>query len=211
MLQAEILDLKTDFDSKATGVVLESKIDTGRGPVATIIITSGTLKKGDFFVSGLKWGKIRAIIDDKGKNNEFATPSTPIEILGINGAAKAGDDFIVLDTEKDAKSLSENRAQERKEGKNPLTFATQESAFSDKAADELNLIIKSDVHGSSEAIKNAINQIKHEEVKPKIILADIGMVTETDINLAKASKATLIAFNVKPSKRGKKTCRKRKY
>ena len=204
ILQSEILDLKTDFDSKATGVVLESKIDIGRGPVATIIVTSGTLKKGDFFVSGLKWGKIRAIINDKGVNNEFALPSTPIEILGINGAAKAGDDFIVLDTEKDAKSLSESRSQETKDGKNPLTFATQESAFSDKAADELNLIIKSDVHGSSEAIKNAINQIKHEEVKPKIILADIGMVTETDVNLAKASKATLIAFNVKPSKEAKK-------
>ena len=189
ILQAEILDLKTDFDSKATGVVLESKIDTGRGPVASIIITSGNLKKGDFFVSGLKWGKIRAIINDKGKNIENALPSTPIEILGMNGAAKAGDDFIVLDNEKDAKSLSENRAKESKEGKNPLTFATQESAFSDKSADELNLIIKSDVHGSSEAIKNAVNQIKHDEVKPKIILSDIGMVTETDVNLAKASKA----------------------
>ena len=204
ILQAEILDLKTDFESKATGAVLESKIDTGRGPVATIIITSGTLKKGDFFVSGLKWGKIRAIINDKGKNIDFALPSTPVEILGINGAAKAGDDFIVLDSEKDAKSLSANRAQEKNEGKNPLTFATQDSAFSNKAADELNLIIKADVHGSSEAIKNAINQIKHEEVKPKIILADIGMVTETDVNLAKASKATLIAFNVKPSKEAKK-------
>ena len=203
-LQAEILDLKTDFESKATGIVLESKIDIGRGPVATIIITSGTLKKGDFFVSGLRWGKVRAIINDKGENINEASPSTPVEILGINGAAKAGDDFIVLDNEKEAKNLSENRAQEGKEDKNPLTFATQDSAFSDKSADELNLIIKSDVHGSSEAIKNAINQIKHEEVKPKIILADIGMVTETDVSLAKASNAVLIAFNVKPSKEAKK-------
>ena len=203
-LQAEILDLKTDFESKATGIVLESKIDIGRGPVATIIITSGTLKKGDFFVSGLRWGKVRAIINDKGENINEASPSTPVEILGINGAAKAGDDFIVLDNEKEAKNLSENRAQEGKEDKNPLTFATQDSAFSDKSADELNLIIKSDVHGSSEAIKNAINQIKHEEVEPKIILADIGMVTETDVSLAKASNAVLIAFNVKPSKEAKK-------
>ncbi len=204
ILQAEILDLKTDFDSKATGIVLESKIDTGRGPVATIIVTTGTLKKGDFFVSGLKWGKIRAIINDKGQSINEALPSTPVEILGINGAAKAGDDFIVLDNEKEAKSLSENRAEEKRETKNPLTFATQESAFSDKSSEELNLIIKSDVHGSSEAIKNAINQIKHEEVKPKIILADIGMVTETDVTLAKASNAVLIAFNVKPSKEAKK-------
>jgi translation initiation factor IF-2 len=203
-LQAEILDLKTDFESKATGVVLESKIDVGRGPVATVIVTSGTLKKGDFFVSGLKWGKVRAIINDKGKNIDEAPPSTPIEILGINGAAKSGDDFIVLDSEKEAKTLSENRAVESKDGKNPLSFASQESAFSDKSAEELNLIIKSDVHGSSEAIKNAITQIKHEEVKPKIILADIGMVTETDVTLAKASNAVLIAFNVKPSKEAKK-------
>ena len=204
ILQAEILDLKTDFESKATGIVLESKIDVGRGPVATIIVTTGTLKKGDFFVSGLKWGKIRAIINDKGKNISEALPSAPVEILGINGAAKAGDDFIVLSNEKEAKLLSENRAQESKDGKNPLTFATQDSAFSDKSAEELNLIIKSDVHGSSEAIKNAISQIKHDEVKPKIILADIGMVTETDVSLAKASNAALIAFNVKPSKEAKK-------
>ena len=204
ILQAEILDLKTDFDSKATGVVLESKIDVGRGPVATIIVTTGTLKKGDFFVSGLKWGKVRAIINDKGNNIDQAFPSTPVEILGINGAAKSGDDFIVLDNEKEAKSLSQNRAEEAKEGKNPLSFATQESAFTDKSAEELNLIIKSDVHGSSEAIKNAITQIKHEEVKPKIILSDIGMVTETDVTLAKASNAVLIAFNVKPSKEAKK-------
>jgi translation initiation factor IF-2 len=204
ILQAEILDLKTDFDCKATGIVLESKIDIGRGPVATIIVTTGTLKKGDFFVSGLKWGKVRAIINDKGKNINEASPSTPIEILGINGAAKAGDDFIVFDTEKEAKTLSENRAQESKEGKNPLTFATQDSAFTDTSSEELNLIIKSDVHGSSEAIKNAISQIKHDEVKPKIILSDIGMVTETDVTLAKASNAVLIAFNVKPSKEAKK-------
>tara|TARA_B100000795_G_scaffold45169_1_gene29680 strand:+ start:489 stop:2708 length:2220 start_codon:yes stop_codon:yes gene_type:complete len=204
VLQAEILDLKTDFESKATGIVLESKIDVGRGPVATIIVTTGTLKKGDFFVSGLRWGKVRAIINDKGKNVNEAYPSTPVEILGINGAAKAGDDFIVLDSEKEVKTLSENRAEESKDGKIPLTFATQDSAFSDKLAEELNLIIKSDVHGSSEAIKNAIGQIKHDEVKPKIILSDIGMVTETDVTLAKASNAVLIAFNVKPSKEAKK-------
>ncbi len=204
ILQAEILDLKTDYESKATGIVLESKIDVGRGPVANIIVTTGTLKRGDFFVSGLKWGKVRAIINDKGHNINEALPSTPVEILGINGAAKAGDDFIVLDSEKEAKTLSENRAQESNDGKNPLTFATQDSAFSDKSTEELNLIIKSDVHGSSEAIKNAISQIKHDEVKPKIILADIGMITETDVTLAKASNAVLIAFNVKPSKEAKK-------
>ena len=204
ILQAEILDLKTDYDSKATGIVLESKIDAGRGPVVSIVVTTGTLKKGDFFVSGLKWGKIRAIINDKGQNINEAYPSTPVEVLGINGASKAGDDFIVFENEKEVKTLSETRAQEKKEGQNPLTFATQESAFSNNLSKELNMIIKSDVHGSSEAIKNAISQIKHDEVKAKIILADIGMVTETDVTLAKASNALLIAFNVKPSKEAKK-------
>ena len=204
ILQAEILDLKTDYESKATGIVLESKIDIGRGPVANIIVTTGMLKKGDFFVSGLKWGKVRAIIDDKGQNINQASPSTPVEILGINGASKAGDDFIVLETEKEAKTLSENRAQEKKDGNNPISLTTQESAFSKNSSKELNMIIKSDVHGSSEAIKNAISQITHDEVKPKIILADIGMVTETDVTLAKASNAILIAFNVKPSKEAKK-------
>jgi len=210
ILQAEILDLKTDFESKATAVVLESKIDIGRGPVANIIITSGTLKKGDYFVSGLQWGKVRAIINDQGKNIEISLPASPIEILGINGAAKSGDDFLVVDTEKEAKSLCDARLQEVKDGKNPLNVVTQESAFNDSVSEELNIIVKSDVHGSSEAIKGAISQIKHEEVKPNIILSDIGMITETDVTLAKASKAVLIAFNVKPTKEAKLLAEKEK-
>ncbi len=210
ILQAELLDLKTDFETEAKGIVLESKIDIGRGPIANVIVTAGTLKKGDFFVSGLKWGKVRAIINDQGKNIEQAEPATPVEILGINGAAKAGDDFIVLDSEKEAKSLCDARIQESKDGKNSLTFVTQDSAFKDTASEELNIIVKSDVHGSSEAIKNAINQIKNDEVKPKILLSDIGMVTETDVTLAKASNAVLIAFNVKPSKEAKKRAEQEK-
>ncbi len=210
ILQAELLDLKTDFETGAKGIVLESKIDIGRGPIANVIVTVGTLKKGDFFVSGLQWGKVRAIINDQGKNIAQAEPATPVEILGINGAAKAGDDFIVLDSEKEAKSLCDGRIQESKDGKNPLTFVTQDSAFKDATSEELNIIVKSDVHGSSEAIKNAINQIKHDEVKPKILLSDIGMVTETDVTLAKASNAVLIAFNVKPSKEAKKRAEQEK-
>ena len=210
ILQAEILDLKTDFETDAKGVVLESKIDIGRGPIANVIVTAGTLKKGDYFVSGLKWGKVRAIINDQGKQIENAEPATPIEILGINGAAKSGDDFIVLKSEKEAKSLSDGRIQEAKDSKNPLSFVTQDSAFKDTISQELNIIIKSDVHGSSEAIKNAINQIKSDEVKPKILLSDIGMVTETDVSLAKASSAVIIAFNVKPSKEAKKRAEQEK-
>ena len=210
LLQSEILDLKTDYETKATGVVLESKIDVGRGPIATVIITSGTLKKEDFFVSGLKWGRIRALINDLGQSVDKAFPASPVEILGINGASKSGDDFLVIENEKEAKTLSEAREQERKDGRNPLTFVTQDSAFKDKLSEELNIIIKSDVHGSSEAIKNAINQIKHDEVKPKIVLSDIGMVTETDISLAKASNAVLIAFNVKPSREAKQMAEQEK-
>ena len=153
---------------------------------------------------------MRAIINDLGKNVDEASPASPVEVLGINGASKSGDDFLVLDNEKEAKSLCDARIQESKIGKNPLNFATQESAFKDKISEELNIIIKSDVHGSSEAIKNAIIQIKHDEIKPKIILSDIGMVTETDVSLAKASKALLIAFNVKPTKEAKKLAEQEK-
>ena len=207
-MQAELLDLKTDFDTEAKAIVLESKIDIGRGPVANIVITSGNLKKGDYFVSGKKWGKVRAIINDQGKNIEMADPSTPVEILGINGASNAGDDFIVFPSEKEAKSLAEARVNEAKEGNNKLSFATKDNAFSEKIAEELNIIIKSDVHGSAEAIKFAISNIEHDEVKAKILLSDIGMVTETDITLAKASNAVVVAFNVKPSKEAKKMSEK---
>ncbi len=204
ILQSELLDLNTDYESHSKGIVLESKIDIGRGPIVNVILTSGTLKKGDFFVSGLKWGKVRAIVNDQGKNLDIAEPSTPIEILGINGPAKSGDDFFVLENEKEAKSLCDARIQEFKEGKNPVTIMNQDFAFNDKKSEDLNIIIKSDVHGSAEAIKSAISQIKHDEVKPKIILSDIGMITETDVNLSKASNALLIAFNVKPTKEAKK-------
>ena len=210
LLQAELLDLKTDFETNAKGIVLESKIDIGRGPVANIVITAGTLKKGDYFVSGLKWGKVRAIINDQGRNIEIAEPATPTEIIGINGPAKSGDDFIVLSNEKEAKSLCEARVEESKDDKIPLNFVTQDSAFQNSILEELNIIIKSDVHGSSEAIKNALDQIKHDEVKPKILLSDIGMVTETDVTLAKASNAVIVAFNVKPSKEAKKRAEQEK-
>ena len=203
-LQSELLDLKTEYDTNAKGIVLESKIETGRGPIVNIIITSGTLKKGDYFVSGLKWGKVRAIVNDQGRNIDLAEPSTPVEILGVNGATKAGDDFVVLDNEKEAKSICDERIQDAKDGKSPITLINQELAFKDKVSEELNIIIKSDVQGSSEAIKTAISAIKHEEVKPKIILSDVGMVTETDVTLAKASNAILLAFNVKPTKEAKK-------
>ena len=204
LLQAELLDLKADDSLKATGIVLESKIDIGRGPIATIVIMSGMLKKGDYFVSGINWGKARALINDKGENIDKALPSMPIELLGINKVPKAGDDFVVVENEKEAKEIYEYRNGNLKSEKNILQFATQESAFKDQTTKELNIIVKSDVHGSSEAIKNAILNINHEEIKAKIIHSDVGMITETDVTLAKASNALLIAFNIKPSKEAKK-------
>ena len=204
LLQAELLDLKADHNGKASGVILESKIDVGRGPISTVIIINGTLKKGDYFVSGSTWGKIRALINDKGATIEQAIPSTPVEILGMNGPAKAGDDFIVVENESKAKEINAYRKENLQSEKSSLVFATQDSAFKDNKIKELNIIIKSDVQGSSEAIKTAILNIKNEEVLPKIIHSDIGLITETDVSLARASNAVLIAFNVKPSKEAKK-------
>ena len=204
LLQAELLDLKADHNGKASGVILESKIDVGRGPIATVIIINGTLKKGDYFVSGATWGKIRALINDKNTTIEQAIPSTPVEILGMNNSVKAGDDFIVVENESKAKEINAYRKENLQSEKNPLTFATQASAFKDNKIKELNIIVKSDVQGSSEAIDTAILNIKNEEVLPKIIHSDIGLITETDVSLAKASNAVLIAFNVKPSKEAKK-------
>ena len=204
LLQAELLDLKADYKGKASGVILESKIDTGRGPISTVIVINGTLKKGDYFVSGPTWGKIRALINDKGTTIEKAIPSTPVEILGMDGPAKAGDDFIVVENESKAKEINVYRKEKLKSEKNSLVFVTQDSAFKDNQIKELNIIIKSDVQGSSEAIKNAILNIKNEEVLPKIIHSAIGLITETDVSLARASNAVLIAFNVKPSKEAKR-------
>ncbi len=204
MLQAELLDLKADYKGKASGVILESKIDTGRGPISTVIVINGTLKKGDYFVSGPTWGKIRALINDKGTTIEKAIPSTPVEILGMDGPAKAGDDFIVVENESKAKEINVYRKEKLKSEKNSLVFVTQDSAFKDNQIKELNIIIKSDVQGSSEAIKNAILNIKNEEVLPKIIHSATGLITETDVSLARASNAVLIAFNVKPSKEAKR-------
>mgnify|MGYP001223144845 CR=1 FL=1 len=205
ILQADLLDLKADYESSATGVILESRIDKGKGPVSTVLVTNGSLKKGDFFVSGNTWGKIRAMINDENQTVDVALPSTPVEILGMNNSALAGDDFVVVETEDKAKEINEYRIGHTKSKKAPVIAANKESAFDvDSTPKELSIIIKSDVHGSSEALKNAIEKITHPEVTPKIILSNIGVITETDVTLAKASDAVLIGFNVRPNKEAKK-------
>ena len=205
ILQSDLLDIKADFEKYASGVILESRIDKGKGPVSTVLVMNGSLKKGNFFVSGNTWGKIRAMINDEGKNIESASPSTPVEILGMNSSAFAGDDFVVVDSEDKAKEINKYRIEDNKLKKGSLISVNKESAFSDATTpEELAIIIKSDVHGSSEAIKTAIEKIKHPEVNPKIILSNIGVVTETDVTLAKTSNALVIGFNVRPNKEAKK-------
>ena len=204
-LQADLLDLKADFSTNASGVILESRIDKGKGPVSTVLIINGSLKSGNFFVSGNTWGKIRAMINDENQNIDLAIPSTPVEILGMNNSAFAGDDFIVVDSEEKAKEINDYRVKHSKSKQEPLTTSNKESTFDDsESPKELPIIIKSDVQGSSEALKNAIEKIKHAEVTPKIILSNIGVITETDVTLAKASSAILVGFNVKPNKEAKK-------
>jgi len=203
LLQSEILDLSASFSGPATGVVIESKIDKGKGPVSTVLITNGLLKKADYFVCGNTYGKIRAMIDHEGKIVDEALPSMPVEILGMNESVFAGAEFAVTENEEKAKEISEF---------NKINSVTVKKVVKDKTSifenqnnkEELNIITKSDVQGSSEALKNAINKIEHPEVKANIILSDIGMISESDVSLAKASNALLIGFNVKPNNQAKR-------
>ena len=202
-LQSEILDLSASFSGPATGIVIESKIDKGKGPVSTILITNGILKKADYFVCGNTYGKIRAMINYEGKIINEASPSMPVEILGMNESVFAGAEFVVTENENKAKEIAEFY----KSGSIPVkpVIVDKTSIFENQnTKEELDIIIKSDVQGSSEALKNAINKIEHPEVKANIILADIGMINESDVSLAKASNALLIGFNVKPNNQAKK-------
>jgi translation initiation factor IF-2 len=209
LLQSEILDLNASYSDKAKGVVIESKIDKGKGPVSTVLINNGKLKRGDHFICGETWGKIRAMINHEGKPVDEALPSMPVEILGMNSSAYAGAEFIVTKDEDEAKELNEFRKNNLNKNKSLVKDKT--TLFDDtKNKDELNIIIKSDVQGSSEALKMAITKIEHKEVEAKIILSDIGMVNETDVSLAKASNAILIGFNVKPSREAKKLAEEQK-
>ena len=209
LLQADILDLKASYSDKARGVVIESKIDKGKGPVSTILISNGKLKKGNFFVCGDTWGKIRAMINYEGKNIEEALPSMPVEILGMNNSAYAGAEFFVTESEDEAKKMTELR--KNNSNNNATLSKDKRTLFEDKKEkEELNIIIKSDVQGSSEALKMAVDKIEHNEVKANIILSDIGMINETDVSLAKASKAILIGFNVKPNREAKKLAENQK-
>jgi len=209
LLQSEILDLKASYSDKARGVVIESKIDKGKGPVSTILVSNGKLKRGDYFICGDTWGKVRAMITYEGKMVDEALPSMPVEILGMNTSAYAGAEFMVTKSELEAKEMSKFR--KNNSAQNKVLAKDKTTLFENKnEKDELNIIIKSDVQGSSEALKMAINKIEHKEVQAKIILSDIGMINETDVSLAKASNAVLIEFNVKPNREAKKLAEEQK-
>ena len=206
LLQSEILDMKADPSIAAAGVVVESRLDKGRGPVSTVLIAKGTLKKGDLFVSGASNGKVRAIYNYKGDLINEAGPSTPVEIVGFQGAPNAGDDFVVVENDSKVEEIVEYRQQEIKNKKLAGNKKTDIFGESDPE-EEYNIILKTDVNGSLEALANAIEKIKIENIKTKIILSAVGPITETDVTLAKASNAILLGFNIRPNKEAKDLAR----
>ena len=203
MLQAEILELRANPERAAEGAVIESKLDRGRGPVATVLVQKGTLRQGEIVVAGAEWGKIRAMLDDKGQQVKIAGPSTPVEILGLSSVPAAGEPFVAVESESRAREISEFRQSKlRAKHAAGATAArgTLEEMLARAVAGELKevaLVIKADVQGSSEAIQGAVQKLSHEEVKVRVLLAGVGQITESDIQLAKASDAVVVAFNVR--------------
>jgi len=203
LLQSEMMELKANPDKPARGHVIESKLDSGRGSVATILVQEGTLKNGNSIVCGLHYGKVRAMLDDKGHLLENAPPSTPVEVLGLNGVPDAGEELIVIDDEKDAKQVSEYRIQkQRSKELAKSSRLSLEGLFEQMQKNEvkdLNLIIKADVHGTIEALKESLLKLSGDEVKIKVVHSATGTINESDISLAAVSNAIIIGFNVRPA------------
>ena len=201
LLQAEMLELKAIETGPASGVVIESRLDKGRGPIATILIQSGTINKGDIIVSGQEFGRVRALITDNGKNITSAGPSTPLEVLGLSGTPNAGDEMIVVPDEKKAREVTLFRQGKFRESKiaeqQALKLENVMSQMEEGEIASLNILIKADVQGSAEALADAVLRLSNEEVKVSIISSGVGGITESDINLAMASKGIVIGFNVR--------------
>ncbi|MDA0702053.1 MAG: translation initiation factor IF-2 [Proteobacteria bacterium] len=201
LLQAELLELKANPDRDAMGVVVESKIETGRGPVATVLIQRGTLRVGDIFVAGAEWGRVRALLDDRGKPIDEARPSTPVEVLGLQGSPEAGDDFSVVENEARAREISAFRQRRARDERVALgqraTVDDMFSAIGEAKVETVAVIIKSDVQGSAEAIKAALDRLGTEEVAVTVLHAGVGAINESDVTLAKASNALIVGFNVR--------------
>jgi translation initiation factor IF-2 len=202
-LQSEVLELKANPDKLAFGHVVEAKIDTGRGPVATVLVQDGTLRNGDPVVCGVHFGKIRAMLDDKGVQVESAGPSIPVEILGLSGVPVAGDEMIALDDERSARQVSMHRVQRQRSVElaqtNRLSLENLFEQMQQGEVKDLNLIIKADVHGSIEALTEALTKLSNEEVKVNVVHSATGTVTESDIPLASVSNAIIFGFNVRPT------------
>ena len=200
-VQAELLELKARPDRPAEGAVVEAKLDIGRGPVATVLIERGTLKRGDVFVVGSQTGKVRALIDDKGKQVKEAGPSTPVEVLGISGVPSAGDKLTVVENEGRAREVAAYRAEQQKLKRTTQVPTSLENMFSAAAnsAVEFPVLVKADVQGSTEAIVQALNKLSNDDIKVRILHSGVGAITESDVTLAGASKAPIIGFNVRPN------------
>ena len=201
-LQAEILELKANPGRAAQGAVIEAQLDVGRGPVATVLIQNGTLRRGDIFVVGEQWGKVRALVNDQGERVNEAGPSVPVEVLGLNGAPQAGDVLNVVGTEAQAREIAEYREAQAKDKRAAAGAATtldqmMAKAKEDRGVSELPILIKADVQGSAEALVQAMEKIGNEEVRVRILHSGVGAITESDITLAEASKAPVIGFNVR--------------
>lgn len=199
-LQADILELNANPNRAAAGIVIEAQLDKGRGPVATVLVKKGTLKQGDVFVSGAVFGKVRALINDRGERVENAGPSMPVEVLGFNQLPDAGDDFVILDDERQAKNIADARmGRVRKTQEGAIRGVSLDEFYQrlkDEALKDLNLVVKADVHGSLEALSQSIGKLESEEVRVRILHSGVGSVTESDVMLAQASGAIIIGFGV---------------
>ncbi|MDA8891579.1 translation initiation factor IF-2, partial [Planktomarina temperata] len=209
-LQSEILELKANPNRAASGAVIEAQLDVGRGPVATVLVQNGTLKLGDIFVVGEQWGKVRALISDSGERIKTAGPSTPVEVLGLNGTPEAGDVLNVVETEAQAREIAEYRAQAAKDKRAALGAATtleqlMANAKANEDISELPILLKADVQGSAEAIVQAMAKIGNDEVRVRVLHSGVGAITETDIGLAEASGAPVFGFNVRANTSARNT------
>ncbi|MEQ1867997.1 MAG: translation initiation factor IF-2, partial [Micropepsaceae bacterium] len=201
LLQAELLDLKANPNRPASGAIVEAKLDKGRGPVATVLVARGTIKVGDIVVAGAEWGRVRALVNERGEQVPSAGPSEPVEILGLSAPPDAGDDFAVVETEGRAREVADFRARKKRDARTHASGRTSlDQVLAQRGAGEtkfLPLVVKSDVQGSVEAISSALSQLSTSEVKAQVLHAGVGGVTQSDIILARASGAPIIAFNVR--------------
>ena len=201
-IQAELLELKAVADGRASGTVIESSLDKGRGPVATVLVQQGQLKKGDYLVCGVQYGRVRALFDETGKQPDSAGPSIPVQVLGLSGVPDAGDDFVVVEDERLAKDVAQQREAKRRESRLVASAGNRmEDILAQMGKGEgqqvLNLVIKADVQGSVQALSQALVALSNDEIRINVIHAGVGGITESDANSAVASKATVIGFNVR--------------